>query len=155
MHIKIKVESFPLHFIVLGGILLVYSIFDLIAGQSYILDTILVILGVLLITSHQRVVIDLKNKKYSEFYWVLGLKMSNYEQSYQQITSLVCATGKYSQQYGKYNRRFISGTMYSGYIELKDQENIFIGQHKSKASLMKKLAKIGSQLNITIEEKFD
>ena len=113
----------------------------------------MILLGVLLTTSHQRIAIDLEQKKYAEFYWVLGLKMNNYEENYQEITSLVCSTGKYSQQYGKYNRRFITGTMYQGFIELKEQENIFIGQNKSKQSLMNRLEKIAGQINVAIKDK--
>ena len=155
MNIKIKVESLPLHFVLLGAAMIIFAMFDWLASQSYIFDVVLLILGVLLLTSHQRLVIDIKGKKYFEFYWVVGLKMSNSENSFQEITSVFCESGKYSQEYGKYNRRFISGTMFNGYIELKDQENLYIGQNKSKQSLLNRLEKIGAQLNVPVEDRVD
>ena len=132
MKIKIKVEALPLHFLVLGGFLILYTIFNLLAMQGVILNSVLLIVGVLLLSSHQRLEINTDKKEYSEFYWILGMKMSNYSEHYSEITSLQCTTGNYSQEYGKYNRRFISGTMYLGHLELKDQDLIFGGQNKSK-----------------------
>ena len=155
MKIKIKVESLPLHFVLLGAAMVIFAMFDWLASQSYIFDVILFILGVLLLTSHQRLVVDMKSKKYFEFYWVLGLKMSNSENSFQEITSVFCDSGKYSQEYGKYNRWFISGTIYNGYIELKDQDNLYIGQNKNKQSLLNRLEKIGTQLNVAVEDRVD
>jgi hypothetical protein len=155
MKIKIRVESLPLHFVLLGVAMVIFAMFDWLSSQSYIFDIVLLILGVLLTTSHQKLVIDKEGKKYNEFYWVLGLKVKKYEESFQEITSVFCESGKYSQQYGKYNRRFINGTMYNGYIELKDQENLYIGQNKRKQSLLNRLEKIGAQLNVAVEDRVD
>jgi hypothetical protein len=155
MKIKIKVESLPLHFVILGGFLDVYATLNLIIGESVVMNGILLLVGGLLLTSHQRLDIDLSNKVYSEYYWVLGMKLSNYTEQFHEITSLVCASGSYSQQYGKYNRRYISGTMYKGYIELRDQEPLFVGQSKNKQSLMKKLTKISTELKVPVEDRAD
>ena len=155
MRIKIKVEALPLHFLLLGGFLILYAIFNLLAWHGMILNSVLLIVGILLLTSHQRLVINTDKKEYSEFYWVLGMKMSNYMEHYSAITSVQCTTGNYSQEYGKYNRRFISGTMYLGHLELKDQDLIFVGQNKSKRTLMKKLATISDQLKVPVEDLTD
>jgi hypothetical protein len=155
MKIKIRVESLPLHFVLLGVAMIIFAMFDWLSSLSYIFDTVLLIFGVLLTTSHQKLVIDKKAKNYNEFYWVLGLKVKNNQESFHEITSVFCESGKYSQQYGKYNRRFISGTMYNGYIELKDQENLYIGQNKRKQSLLNRLEKIGAQLNVAVEDRVD
>ena len=45
--------------------------------------------------------------------------------------------------------------MFNGYIELKDQENLYIGQNKSKQSLLNRLEKIGAQLNVPVEDRVD
>ena len=153
MRIKIKVESLPLHFLILGGFLMSYSILNLLAWQYVLLNLVIFVVGILMLTSHQGLSIDTDKKVYNEYYWVLGMKLSNYSEQYQKITSLACTTGNYSQEYGKYNRRFISGTMYKGYIELKDQDHLFIGQNKSKQAMMKKLTKISAQLKVPVEDK--
>ena len=155
MRIKIKVEALPLHFLVLGGFLILYSTVNLIIWQDVILSSVLLIVGILLFSSHQSLVINPDKKDYSEFYWVLGMKLNNYTTTYTEITSVECTTGNYSQEYGKYNRRFISGTMYLGHLELKDQDLIFVGQNKSKRTLMKKLATISDQLKVPVEDLTD
>jgi len=153
MIVKIKVEHLPLHFLVLGGLLDLYATFNFITVQSVILNSILLLIGFLLLTSHQRLDINLTKKIYYEYYWLLGMKLSNYSAPYQELTAVLCTVGNYSQQYGKYNRRFISGTMYKGYIGLKDQEPLYVGQNKSKRAMMKKLMKISKQLEVPVEDR--
>ena len=155
MKIKIKVESLPLHFLVLGGFFILYAIFNLVIWQAVILNSVLLIVGILMLTSHQALLINIAKKEYSEYYWVMGMKLSNYSEQYEEITSLECLESNYSQQYGKYNRRFISGTLYKGYIEFKDQEKLFVGQNKSKSTMMKKLTKISAQLKVDVEDRTD
>jgi hypothetical protein len=151
--IKIIVERLPLHFIVLGILLISFSIFDSLSTQSYILDAILLVLGVLLLTSKQVLEIDTKNKQYSEYYWVLGLKMNNSSKSFKEIISIFSTSVNYSQQYGKYNRRYISGKLFKGFIELKSQDNLFIGQNKKKEALLKKITILSKDLQIPVEDR--
>jgi hypothetical protein len=153
MNIKIKVEALPLHFIILGGFLIIYAILNLVTGQYVILSSVLFVLGVFMLTSHQGLSINTDKKMYSEYYWVLGMRLSNYTEQYEEITLITCTSGNYSQQYGKYNRRFISGIMYKGYIELKDQDKLYVGQNKNKHVLMKKLSKISKQLEVAVVDQ--
>ena len=153
MNIKIKVEALPLHFLILGGFLILYAIFNLATGQYVILSSVILVVGALMLTSHQGLTINTDQQKYSEYYWVLGMKLSNFSDQYEEITVIACTSGNYSQQYGKYNRRFINGIMYKGYIELKDQDKLFLGQNKSKHALMKKLSKISRQLEVAVEDQ--
>ena len=149
---KIKVEALPLHFLLLGGFLILYGALNLMAWQAVVFNSFLLIAGILLLTSHQALSIDTDKMEYSEFYWILGLKLNNYTESYRKIISLTCSTGMYSQQYGKYNRRFIQGTMFKGFIELSNQGKLFIGQNKSKKALMLKLNKISDKLEVPIQD---
>ena len=155
MNIKIKVEALPLHFLILGGFLILYAIFNLSTGQYVILSSVILVVGALMLTSHQGLTINTDQQKYSEYYWVLGMKLSNYTDQYEEITLIACTSGNYSQQYGKYNRRFISGIMYKGYIELKDQDKLYVGQNKSKQAMLKKLATISKQLKVPVEDLTD
>ena len=151
MLVKIKVEALPLHFIVLGGFLVAYTAVDLMLTHFVILNSVLFLLGIILLTTRQRLDIDLSEKMYSEYYWVLGMKFSNDSAAFQEIKSAVCVTGNYSQEYGKYNRRFISGTMYMGYIELTDQEKLYVGQNKNKQAMLKKITRIADQLKVPVD----
>jgi len=153
MPIKIKVEALPLHFLVLGGFLVLFTMFNFIVQGGYLLNSALLLVGLLLITSQQKLEINTTKKTYSEYYWVLGLKLNNYTESYAEIISVECSAANYSQEYGKYNRWFISGTMFRGHIELKGQDHIYVGQDKSKTGLLKKLTKISTQLRVPLEDR--
>ena len=153
MKIKIKVEHLPLHFLILAGFLVLYAVFHLITWQSMILNSVLFVVGVLMLTTHQALLINTDKKEYSEYYWMLGIKLKNFTERYQEVTSVYCIAGNYSQQYGKYNRRFISGTIYKGYIELRDQDDLFVVQNKSKRAMTMKLTKISVKLKVPLEDK--
>jgi len=153
MKIKITIERLPLHFIILAGFLVLYSVFHLITWQSVILNSVLFVIGVLMLTTHQALLINTDKKEYNEYYWMLGIKLKKFTERYQEIISVHCTTANYSQQYGKYNRRFISGTMYKGYIELSNQDDLFVGQNKSKRAMTKKLTKISVKLKVPLEDK--
>ena len=153
MKIKITVEHLPLHFIILAGFLVLYSVFHLITWQSVILNSVLFVIGVLMLTTHQALLINTDKKEYSEYYWMLGIKLNKFTERYQEITSVLCTTGNYSQQYGKYNRRFISGILYKGYIELRDQDKLYVGQNKSKRAMMKKLTTLSAKLEVAVNDQ--
>ena len=153
MKIKITVERLPLHFIILAGFLVLYSVFHLITWQSVILNSVLFVIGVLMLTTHQALLINTDKKEYSEYYWMLGIKLNKFTERYQEITSVHFTTGNYSQQYGKYNRRFISGILYKGYIELRDQDKLYVGQNKSKRAMMKKLTTLSAKLEVAVNDQ--
>lgn len=153
MKIKITVERLPLHFLILAGFLVLYAVFHLITWQSVILNSVLFVVGVIMLSTHQALLINTERKEYSEYYWVLGFKLKSFTESYQEITSVQCTAGNYSQQYGKYNRRFISGTIYKGHIELSNQDNLFVGQNKSKRVMIKKLTEISVKLKVSVEDR--
>lgn len=141
-----------MHFLILGGFLILYTLLNLAAQQAVILNSVLLLVGILMLTTYQALIINPDKKVYIQYYWVLGIKLNNYTEEYQHVTSVVCKTSNYSQQYGKYNRWFISGIMYKGHITLENQNSIYIGQNKSKKLMLKKLAKISDQLNVPIED---
>ena len=153
MKIKITVERLPLHFIILAGFLVLYSVFHLITWQSMILNSVLFVIGVLMLTTHQSLLINTDKKEYNEYYWMLGIKLNKFTERYQEITSVHCTTGNYSQQYGKYNRRFISGIMFKGYIELRDQDKLYVGQNKSERAMMKKLTTLSAKLEVAVNDQ--
>lgn len=153
MNIKIKVEALPLHFLILGVFLILYAILNLATGQYVILSSVILVAGALMLTSHQGLTINPEQQKYSEYYMVLGMKLNNFSEHYKELTSVELTRSNYSQEYGKYNRRFISGIMYKGYIELKDLDKLYVGQNKSKQAMSKKLAKISAKLDVPVHDR--
>ena len=113
----------------------------------------LILFGLTFATTHQRLDINTGIRQYQSYYWILGLKFQNEKFDYPGISSLVCSQGNYSQAYGKYQRIHISGIMYRGYIIIPEKEPLFIGQHKNKSNLMRKLEKIAQQLNVYVEDQ--
>ena len=148
MKFQIKIESLPLHFLVLGWFLILFNGVNLYINTDIMFNLILLVVGVLLVASQQRVELDLDKKLYSEYYWVLGLRLSPDTEEYSEMLEVILTEGNYSQEYGKYNRRFISGTIFKGYIVLKDQEHIFIGQNKSRKAMERKIIKLADKLKL-------
>ena len=153
MNVKVTVERLPLHFLILAGFLVLFAAFHLITWQSVILNSVLFVVGAIMLTTHQALLVNTDRKEYSEYYWILGIKLNSFTERYEEITLVYCSTGNYSQEYGKYNRWFINGTIYKGYIELSNQDSLFVGQNKNKSAMINKLTKISAKLKVPIEDR--
>lgn len=151
--VRINIENLPLTFRFLGLVMLVYGGLDLYIAQKYLLDIILLVVGLILVFTHQRLDINLKKKVYQSYYWILGLKMQNETVPFDGVSSVICSQGSYSAAYGKVQRIHIKGIMYKGYIQLTDDdEPLFAGQNRNKNSLLRKMTKISDQLQVPLED---
>jgi hypothetical protein len=155
MKIKITVEWLPIHILVGGFIFTIYGLGGVFLGSYKWAYALVFILGLIMLTSRHMVVINQDNKTYSDFYWVLGMKVQNYSTGFEQIKSLTITAGQYSQQYGMYVRRHISGTIYKMYLDFANQESLYIGQSKSDSSIRKKAANIANSLNLQVRDMID
>ena len=153
MKVRINVEMLPLHFVILGVFLVLFNSFELYAMGFSWFSAILLFIGIIMSTTQQQVLINTGSKKFEQFYWVLGMKLSNYSVEYSEIVDVYYVDAKYSQQYGKYNRWFISGVLYKGFIKLRDHDNIYIGKSKSIAGISRRLNKIAKKLNVEVIDR--
>jgi hypothetical protein len=152
MKIRITVEWMPIHILVGGAIFSIYGLGGVVFGDYKWAYALVLLLGVVMFTSRHLVVIDRQNKQYSDFYWVLGMKVQNYTASFEKLLSLTITSGTYTQQYGMYVRRHISGTIYKMYLDLADDEPIYIGQSKSMSKIRSRADKLSSSLGIALRD---
>ena len=104
-----------------------------------------------MLTSWQEIIIDTKSQSIHEFNRVCGFRLKENSNIYTTISSIHCKEANYSQEYGKYNRWFLSGTLFRGYLELDGQENLYLGENKIKKQMMKKLEKLANKLGVPVQ----
>ena len=155
MKIKITVEYMPVHILVGGIILSIYGLGGVFIGEYKWAYALVFILGLLMLTSRHMVIVNTANKFYSDFYWVLGIKVQNYTATWNKIQFITLTSGQYSQQYGMYVRRFISGTIYKMYLVLDENGPVYIGQSKSDSKIRSRAKKIADELGVDINDKIE
>ena len=150
MKTTITVEWLPIHILVGGVIFSIYGLGGVFLGDLRWVYAIVFLIGLMMATSRRLVRIDSKNNKISDFYWVLGIKVQDETYSYDKISSIALTSGLYTQQYGMYVRRHISGTIYKLYLELEGMESHYVGQSKSEERAREKAAKLAEDLGIEV-----
>jgi len=133
----------------LGVFLSLYALLGII-NQSYIVNIIVLVIGLVLITTHQALTINTINKKISDYYWLFGLKLNTYSQSYHHLESIVLTQTNFIQGYGFIPRMHARGKLYKGYLKLQGQDSFYLGQHKNEKTLHKKLTLYANKLGLSI-----
>jgi len=152
MKLKFQAEFLPIPIIILGAALLLYGILGLFTNQQYLVNFLVLAIGLLFVSTHQGLTVDTKNNEVSDYYWVFGLKLNNYKQSYDRLEAIVLSQKNFTQGYGFVPRLHASGILYQGYLKIKDRDPVYLGQSKNKKSLHKKLASIANKLGISIKD---
>lgn len=152
MKIKITVEWMPIHVLVGGVIFAVYGFLAMFMENQIWIYALVFLLGVVMVTSRHLVVVDPAKKQYSDFYWVLGFKVQNYTASYENILCIILNSGPYTQKYGMYVRRYISGTIYKIYLDLDNGETVYLGQHKDNQQASAKAEKLAGLFNVKVRD---
>ena len=151
-NVKITVERMPVHILVAGFIFTIYGLSEMFLSDLKWVYALVFVLGLIMLTSRQMVNIDHVNKTYSEYKWVLGFKFENYTASFEHISSLSIKGGNYSQQYGMYVRRFISGVIYKMYLDLPGDDPLFLGQSKSLKKIRDRAEKLAKRLSTQVRD---
>ena len=139
---------FPFHFIALGAALMA-----LVVIVNPLLSVGLFIIGLLFTSTHYRLMLDTKTKKYKEYLFILGYKRGK-EQPFQDIEYIFINKNRSESEYGFANRMYVSGSLYMGYIKLSNGEKLFIGEHKRENKLLKKASKISKVINAEILKNY-
>ncbi len=141
---------FPIQFTALGIGLIVMAFF---AFEMYpFLSIGFIILGLLLATTHYRLLLDAKHKKYKEYLWILGFKKGSHF-SYEQIHYVYLNRLRFNDEYGPFAVRFnASGKIFQGFIKLSNNESLFIGESIKKDNLLKKIRKISQAISVEIRD---
>lgn len=140
---------FPFHFIVLGVIFMAQIIIPI----YYILSISLGILGLLIVTTHYRLVIDTQNRTYREYLWILGMKMGKFE-AYQDVEYVYINRTRQNVEYGFVARVHADRPIYMGYIKFSGQDSVFIGESRKEEKTQSKVEKIAEFLSVEIIKNY-
>lgn len=150
---RITVERLPIHVLSFGVLLIVLGLFGILASNNLYINILFLIVGALMVGSRQMVVIDTRKKTYSEFYSILGMHLKNTTEEYEVLGPIILMAGEYTQEYGKYNRRFIRGTMYKAYLVISEDDSVFIGQGKNYNRMSKKVNRLAGEMAIEVDDR--
>ncbi len=152
MKLKIYVEFLPASLQILGGGLIIFGIGGLYAGELPILNIALIIMGLILLTTHQGATVDTEKKEIADYYWLLGLKLQHFKQKYEEIDTVLLAPANYSQSYGFVPRYHAQGQLYQGFLKMPGQDSLFLGSSKSRDRLYQKLTTIANRLKVPLTD---
>lgn len=117
---------------------------------NLIATVILSIVGLIFITTHYRLSIDLSAKAYHDYIWILGLKIGE-GGKFNTIEYLFIKKSNVSQAM---NLRVASSSIqkdvYDGYLKFSEQEKLHLLTLDNKDELMKKLKEIADRLKVGV-----
>jgi len=143
---------FPFHFIALGVGLFLFGIITFF--MNTVVAIILILTGFLFTSTHYRVKIDLKQKRFKEYLWIMGFQQGQ-SMPYERMDSLYVNDVKYGRAYGFVTRINASGRIYKAYLNFTDHdEPVFIGEHKKLEKLKRKLDRIAKVIDLPVIENY-
>jgi len=136
------------HIIFLGIFLLVVGLVAVFVKP--VIGLILLLISLIILTTHYRLNVDLDNKVYHDYLWILGLR--NGEKG--KFNSMEYLFIKKSSVTQTMQLRVASSTIqkevYDGYLKFSDLDKVHLLTLDNKADLIKKLKPISEQLKIRI-----
>ena len=109
----------------------------------------LLILGAIIITARYRLEINLTNRSYHDYLWIVGFKTGE-KGAFNHIESLYLTESKYSQQvHSRASTMTRYGTEYNGYIKF-DTDKVHLLSDDSKRKVVKKLKQLSEKLRSNV-----
>jgi hypothetical protein len=140
---------FPLTFIFfgtlsgVGGLALVFS-------GSPVIGLVLVVAGLILVTTHYRLAINFDKKTYHDYVWILGLKHGG-KVKFENIEYLFIKKNKVSQTMRvRVASSTIQKEVYDGYLKFSEKDKIHLLTKDNKADLVARLNAISDALKVKI-----
>ena len=115
-----------------------------------IIGAILVLLGLIVLTTHYRLTIDFDKKSFHDYVWILGFRNGD-KDNFEIIEYLFIKKSKVSQTM---HLRVASSTLrkevYDGYLKFSENNKLHLLTKDSKSDLIKKLRAISTALGVKI-----
>lgn len=113
---------------------------------------IALLLGIMVITTTYKLVIDQNSGQIEDFMSILGMKNGCIIKKFNRLDYVSIKSGRYSQQIQlRAASTVIEGTMYSAYL-ITDIENFYLGESKNKKRILKKATQVAAKLNIEFKD---
>jgi hypothetical protein len=140
---------FPLTFIFFGALLGVGGIALVVSG-SPVIGVVLLLVGLVLLTTHYRLAINFDKKTYHDYVWILGLKHGE-KVKFENIEYLFIKKSRVSQTMSvRVASSTIQKEVYDGYLKFSEKDKIHLLTKDNKNDLIAKLKEISSALKVKI-----
>lgn len=140
---------FPWHILAVGVAMAILGVSMLIAGL-FVAGLIVLLISLLILTTHYRCRIDFDKKVYHDYLWVLGLKHGE-KKEFDDIKYLFIKQSTVSQTMGlRAANTTIQKSVYDGYIKFSETDKMHIVTKDKKESLIQQLRPIATKLQIDI-----
>lgn len=118
--------------------------------MNVIAGLIMLLVSVIIFTTHYRFAIDFEHKVFHDHVWILGFR-SGEKRKFERIEYLFIKTNKVSQTMSlKVASTTITKEVYDGYIKFSEDEKVHLISKDSKKDLIAKLRPISNALNIKV-----
>lgn len=138
-----------------SGIFIFLGIFLVLIGLSLLFTSmigaiILLLLGLIIFTTHYRLSIDFDTKTFHDYVWFLGLKNGE-KGKFEQVEYVFVKKNAISQKMQlKAANSTIRKEVYDGYLKFSEEEKIHLLTKNNKQDVVKKLREISAMLNVKI-----
>lgn len=139
---------FPGTFIFLGVLLVIGGLLAL--TKIVVLGLVLLLVAVFLFTTTYGITIDLKQKRYHDYLWMLSYKKGEWK-SFEKIDYFFIKKRNASQtMHMKSITNTVHKPVYDGYLRFSEDNKIFIATFEHKEKLLAKLTSMANQLALEI-----
>jgi hypothetical protein len=129
-----------------GGVLIFTSI--LLFASTIITSIILLLISIIIFTTHYRLKIDLDKKVFHEHVWILGIKNGDKE-NFETIEYLFIKKSSVSQTMRlKVASSTIKKEVYDAYLRFSETQKVHLLTEDNKKNIVEKLGPIARNLNI-------
>lgn len=139
---------FPGFVVFFGAVLLLLAFLVLLTKP--VIGIIMAVVSVVILTTHYRFGIDLTDKSYRDYLWILGFK-NGPRKKFDAIQYLFIKKSKVSQTM---HLRAASSTIhkeqFDGYLKFSENDKVHLISHDDKDKLIEKLRRISTALNTSI-----
>ncbi len=106
--------------------------------------------GLVMLTSHYRLCLDLRQKRYSHYVWVLGLRLGDWYH-FDHIEYLFIKQNRMRQNMNSFTTsRTIHMDVYDGYLRISEKDKIHLMTSGRKEPVKKKLMALGRLLQVDV-----
>lgn len=138
-----------------SGTFIFLGIFLVFAGLLVLTKTIagglaLLLISLIIFTTHYRLTIDFDNKLYHDYLWILGMKHGEKEK-FESIDYLSIIKSKVAQTMNsRASSTTIQKEVFDGYLKFSENDKIHLMTKENKKDLIHEMKKIASKLNLDI-----
>ncbi len=113
------------------------------------------LISLIIATTHYRLEVDITNKTYRQYVWLMGLKWGERE-PFETIEYMFVKRNKVSQTMNSMlNAREVHSEVYDGFLRFSEKDKVHLATTRTKVNLLKKLTPIANTLQVEILDYSD